>query len=221
MHLQSLIARANDIQEAPSNVTPIASTDLQKKYPEEQQFSNKSFPSTGINPSKLYTGRNSNVPMTSAIQLNRFVKKQRIPIKVIENSALSFDTEKKETSTKYSNEVNYVAPIEVVNNPIEISDEVSDVAPIEVDNAPIEFLDEVSDAATIEVDNTPFEFLNEVSDVATIEVDNAPFEFSDEVSDVATIEVDNAPFEIPNDMKRQQHKNKKKSWLFNFFRKIN
>ena len=44
MQLQSLVAKANDIQEALSDVTPIASLDFQKKYPEEQQFSKQKFP---------------------------------------------------------------------------------------------------------------------------------------------------------------------------------
>ncbi len=148
MQLQSLVAKVNDIQEAPSDVTPIASLDFQKNYPEEQQFSKKSFPSTGTNPSQLYNGRNSNVPMTTAIHPNKFVKTQRIPIKVIENSTLSLSqatsvSEKNETVTDSSNEVNNVAPVEVDNTPIEISDEVSDAAPMEVDNAPIEISSEM------------------------------------------------------------------------------
>ena len=260
--LQSLVAKANDIQEEPNATPPIASLDIQKEHPEEQQFYKKSFPSTGINPSQLYTGRNSNVPMTSAIQLNTFAKKQRIPIKVMEKSALSFslatsDTEKNETATEYSDEVIYVAPIEVVNAPFEISREkndidpieveiepieipikmndvapiavvnapigipieVNDSAPIEVVNAPIEIPIEVNDSAPIEVVNAPIEIPIEVNDGAPIEEENAPIEIPIEVNEVAPIEEENAPIEISTVLKRQQHKNKEKFWLFNLFSK--
>ena len=193
--------------------------------------------------------------MTSAIQLNKFVKKQRIPIRVIENSTLSSTTsilEKNEKVTEYFDEVNNVAPIEVVtaiiessvesntiapapihvvNALIESSNEVNDIAPIEMVNTSLEVFDEVSEVAPIEVVNAPIEISNKVNDIAPIDVVNTPLEVFDEVSEVAPNGVVNAPIEISNkvndivpiassnEMKRQQHKNKETSWLFNIFSK--
>ncbi|MBO0589148.1 hypothetical protein [Sporosarcina sp. E16_8] len=199
MNLQSLVAKATNIQEAPSDVTPVSSLSIQKKYQEGQQYTKQSFPSTGVNPSQLYNGRNRNVPITSGNHQNKIVKKHRIPIRVIENSAVSSTSsifEKNEKVTEYFDEVNNVAPIEMVNAPIVIYDEVSDVTPIDLVNASIEICDEVSDVTPIEVVSASIEIYDVVSDVTPIVVVNDSIEIYDEVNDVTPIEVVNASIEI-------------------------
>jgi len=165
--LQYLVTKANEIQESPSDATPIASHDIQKKYPGEQQYSNKVFPSTDINPSQLYNGRSRNISITSAIHPNKFVIRKGTPIRVSENPALSLSlatsvSEKNEQVVENSDEVNELAPIEDENTPIEISDEVNELAPIEGENTPIEISDEVNELAPIEDENIPVEISNEM-----------------------------------------------------------
>ena len=205
MQLQSLVAKANHIEEAPSDETPIASLDFQNKYPEEQQYNNSSFPSTGINPSQLNSVRKRNDPMTSAIHLNKFVIKHVIPIRLTENSNLSLSiatgvSEENEQVAEYSDEANNIAPIERKNAPIAISNEVNEVAPLEGENAPIEISDEVNAVAPIEDENASIEISDEVNAVAPIKGENAPIEISDEVNAVAPIEDENASIEISDEV---------------------
>ncbi|XKI14110.1 hypothetical protein GGGNBK_21140 [Sporosarcina sp. ANT_H38] len=193
--LQNLLTKINSLKEEP----PITSHAIQMKYPEEQQFQNTGFPSTGINPNQLYNGRYRNAPITSVIHLSKFSKKQVIPMRVNDNSAQALTTNfssKNETVREYAEEVNNVALIEVTNEPIEISNEVPNVAPIEVDVESIENSDGVNNVALIEVDNAPITISDEVNNVALIEMDNAPITISDEVNNVALIEMDNVPITI-------------------------
>ncbi|NYF26360.1 hypothetical protein [Sporosarcina sp. JAI121] len=73
--------------------------------------------------------------------------------------------------------------------------------------APNEISDQVDNVASIEVEKAPNEIPEELNNVASIEQKKAP------------IEAEKEPYEISNELKRQQHKNKETSRLFNLFRK--
>jgi prefoldin subunit 5 len=126
--LQSMIGKATNIQEVPSDVTPIVSIDIHKEYPEEQHLNKQSFPYTGIHPSQIYNGlfRNVNRPLT--IHLTNAVKEQAIPINLNENSDPSLllptsEPEINETVIPYPEEVHNVTIIDEDKDLIEISNE--------------------------------------------------------------------------------------------------
>jgi len=167
--LQSMIGNAANIQEFPSDATPIVSIDSHNEYPEEQEFSRQSFPYTGIHPSQIYNGLYRNVNKPSTIHLTNAVKKQAIPIHANENL---------------------------------------DPSSLLTTNGP-----EINETVTPD----PSLLLT----TSELEINETVTSYPEEVHKVTTIEEDKAPIEISIEMKRQQHKNKETSSLFNLFRKKN
>jgi len=170
-HLQSLIARANDIQEVSSTVTPTASI--------HQPPGKPSFPSIGSHPNQIYNGLNRNLNMKPTVHFNNISTKQASPTRSSDNLVLptpppTAEPEKNEVVTISSGEVSHKAVIE------------------EKVKAIVE---------------------EKVHHIETIE---------EKVQDVEKMEREVAPevlIEIPNEMKRQQHKNKETLSLLNFFRR--
>ena len=157
-YLQSLIARANDIQEVPGTVTPAASI--------HQKTGKPSFPSIGSQPNQIYNGLSRNLNMKSTVHFNNISTKQAVPTR----------------------SDNLVPPILQPTTEPE-KNEVVKASPVEVHHI-----------ATIE---------EEVPHVEKIERER---EREREREPEVLIE-------IPNEMKRQQHKNKETLSLFNFFRR--
>ncbi|WP_342505677.1 hypothetical protein [Sporosarcina sp. FSL K6-2383] len=75
--LQSLIARANEIQEVPSASAPIVS----KLQPPGKQ----SFPSIGNHPNQIYNGLNRNLNRETTIHFNNATTKQAMPTRRNDN----------------------------------------------------------------------------------------------------------------------------------------
>lgn len=172
-HLQSLIARANDIQEVPSTVTPTASI--------HQPPGKPSFPSIGSHPNQIYNGLNRNLNMKPTVHFNNISTKQASPTRSSDNLVLSTPPP---TAEPEKNEVVTISP-----------GEVSHKAVIE---------EKVKAKAIVE---------EKVHHIETIE---------EKVQHVEKMERVVAPevlIEIPNEMKRQQHKNKETLSLLNFFRR--
>lgn len=142
-YLQSLMSRANDIQEVPSTVTPTASI---------HQVSGKpSFPSIGSHPNQIYNG-SRNVNLKPTVHFNNITTKQAIPIGRVDNLAPSIsqpptEPEKNEIVTAPLEEVHYVETIEEKVQHIEKMENEMNPEPV------IEIPIEMNPVAVIEIPN--------------------------------------------------------------------
>jgi len=220
--LQDLVAKATNIQENPSDATPIGSFDSHKEFPKDQHFSRRNFPYTSDFPSQVHNGLYRNVNKPPSIHLTNAVKIQEIPININENLDPTLILT---TNEPKINETVTPDPIllETTSQP-EINETVTpDPALLETTSQP-----EINETVTpnpILLETTSQPEINETvtPDPPLLETTSEPeitvTTYPEEMHNVATIEEDKAPIEISNVMKRQQHKNKETLSLLNFFRK--
>jgi len=166
-YLQSLIARANDIQEVPGTAMPTASI--------HQKAGKPSFPSIGSHPNQIYNGLNRNLNMKPTVHFNNISTKQASPTRRMDNLVPSIS---QPTAEPEKNEVVPASPEEVHQITV-IEEKVQHIATVEEKGHYIETIEE-----KMEKEMNPEDLI-----------------------------------EIPNEMKRQQYKNKETVSLFNFFRR--
>ncbi|MEK5037684.1 hypothetical protein [Sporosarcina sp. FSL K6-3457] len=201
-HLQSLIARANDIQEVPSTGTPTASI--------HQKPGKPSFPSIGSHPNQIYNGLNRNINMKSTVHFNNISTKQAVPTR----SDNLVPPTPQATAELEKNEVVIISPEEAPHIAV-IEEEVPHIAAIE---------EKVQHIATVEEKVHHIETIEEkVHHIETIEEKVHHIETIEEkIQHGEKMERETNPetlIERPNEMKRQQHKNKETLSLLNFFRR--
>jgi len=179
--LQSLVAKATDIHEVPSDATPIVSIDSHKVFQEDQHFSKQSFPYTGIQPNQIHNGLYRNVIKPSTIHLTNALKIQDIPINVNENSDPSL--------------------LLTTNDPVNNETVTQDLSSLQT-------------TSNTEIHETVTHDPSSLQTTSNTEIHETAIHYPEVVQNLITNET-------PNEMKRQQHKNKEALSLFNIFRKKN
>lgn len=198
--LQGLVAKATDIHEFPSDATPKVSIDSHKEFQEDQNSSKQSFPYTGIRPNQIHNGLYRNVIKPSTIHLTNAVKIQEIPINVNENSDLPL--------------------LLTTNDPVNNETLTPDPSLLQTTSDPVNNETLTPEPSLLQTTSDP-----KFNETVTQDSPSLQITSNSEINETLTPDtelVQNLTTnETPNEMKRQQHKNKEALSLFSIFRKKN